>query len=76
MTRQGKRTFDNGADPIGLLWRKLRVFFTVDRNAHLHLINSDLVTTNDDVIRRLFKEEMKEIKSSSGYGGVYCSLNN
>ena len=39
MTRQGKRTFDNGADPIGLLWRKLRIFFTVDRNAHLHLIN-------------------------------------
>ena len=64
MTRQGRKTFDNGADPIGLLWKKLRVFFTVDRNAHLHLINSDL-THSDEIVRRLFKEDMK---SSSGYG--------
>ena len=26
-------------DPIGLLWHKLRIFFTVDRNAHFKLTN-------------------------------------
>ena len=34
-----RKYYNSSGDPIGLLWNKLRVFFTVDRNAHLKLTN-------------------------------------